>query len=65
MSARTHRPCGTQMSKAVFDHHNRVPRYRSQPIWVCNSCNAWEPREGWDGPLPADWDGQARSAERS
>lgn len=59
--ARIHRACGKPMYRGVFSTHTFPPRYRSQPIWSCvgGGCNAWEPREGWDGPLPADWDGQA------
>jgi hypothetical protein len=52
---RTH-SCGRQMTATRFDHHNPTPQYRDQPIWLCR--DGWEPREGWDGPLPADWDGQ-------
>ena len=57
--ARVHAACGQPMHLGVFDNHNPTPRYRSQPIWVCDPCGAWEPREGWDGPLPVEWDGQA------
>ncbi len=51
--------CGQPMTPAVFDHNNPTRQYRSQPIWKCRTCNAWEPRVGWNGSLPAGWDGQA------
>ena len=61
-SARTH-SCGTPMTSAVFAHNDPTPQHRSQPIWTCSPCNAWEPREGWAGPLPAGWDGTAWTGE--
>ena len=51
--------CGTPMTATFFGPHDPNPDNRSQPIWVCPPCNAWEPRDGWDGPLPDAWDGQA------
>lgn len=56
---RLHARCGQPMTASRFDHRNPTPNYRSQPIWSCHGCRMWEPREGWDGPLPAEWDGQA------
>lgn len=50
--------CGKPMTASFFGHNNQNPRYRSQPIWVCDADSAWEPRQGWDGPLPDGWDGQ-------
>jgi hypothetical protein len=55
---RIHRPCGQPMTPSRFGGNNPTPQYRRQPIWVCADCSAWEPRDGWDGPLPAGWDGQ-------
>jgi len=55
---RTHRVCGQPMHKRVFGHNNRTPAYRSQPIWACDNCQVWEPRDGWTGVLPAEWDGE-------
>ena len=54
-----HTACGQPMTPSVFDHNNPTPQYRSQPIWACDPCGMWEPREGWDGPLPDGWDGEA------
>lgn len=52
--------CGNPMSTSIFSPHSSTPEYRSQPIWICtHGCSAWQPREGWRGPLPAGWDGQA------
>lgn len=58
MTARIH-TCGEQMYASVFANTDPTPQYRSQPIWLCPPCNAWEPREGWGGPLPNGWDGRA------
>ena len=58
-TTRIHAACGQPMTRAVFDHHDPKPQNRSQPIWACSGCSAWEPREGWDGPLPDGWDGEA------
>ena len=54
---RIHRTCGRPMVATSFPHNTPTPQYRSQPTWTCTVCSAWEPREGWDGPLPAEWDG--------
>lgn len=59
MTARVHNRCGQPMAPTAFDHNNPTPQYRSQPIWACDDCQAWEPREGWNGPLPTGWDGRA------
>jgi hypothetical protein len=59
MSTRIHQPCGEPMTPSSFGLNDPTPMYRSQPVWVCSTCFKWEPREGWDGPLPATWDGQA------
>ncbi len=56
---RTHQLCGQPMTVSAFGRHDPTPLYRSQPIWACTPCNAWEPREGWAGPMPAGWDGEA------
>ena len=56
-STRTHQYCGKPMTATRFDHLNPTPQYRSQPIWVCDPCAEWEPREGWDGALPDAWNG--------
>jgi hypothetical protein len=61
---RIHAICGQPMNEGVFAHNDPTPANRSQPMWHCGSCSAWEPREGWDGLLPAEWDepaGQWRS----
>ena len=58
MSDRVH-DCGEPMYASVLGHTDPTPQYRSQPIWVCSPCGAWEPRDGWVGSLPAGWDGQA------
>lgn len=50
--------CGQSMAPSMFAHNNAVPEWRSQPIWLCVPCSAWEPRDGWRGPLPEAWDGQ-------
>jgi hypothetical protein len=41
------------MARSVFGKSNPTPQYRSQPIWTCGTCNAWEPADDWQGPLPA------------
>ncbi|MGX6604803.1 hypothetical protein ACWKSP_22145 [Micromonosporaceae bacterium Da 78-11] len=52
--------CGDTMFPAVLSKHSPTPQYRSQPVWLCGHCaNDWEPREGWDGQLPAAWDATA------
>lgn len=53
--------CGTPMLRSNFGPHDPTPQNRSQPIWVCQPCNAWVPRDGWDGPLPEAGDGQTWS----
>ncbi len=63
MTTRIHRPCGKPMLESLFGHNDRNPAYRSQPVWLCTPCNAWEPRDGWDGPLPDGWDGRAWTEE--
>lgn len=59
MDTRIHQQCGEPMTPSSFAHNDPTPQYRSQPIWVCGRCSAWEPRDGWDGPLPDAWNGQA------
>ncbi len=56
---RIHQRCGKPMTPGVFGHTDPNLQYRSQPIWQCRPCGAWEPREGWEGPLPEGWDGTA------
>jgi hypothetical protein len=58
-TARIHAACGNPMTPSQFGPHNETRHYRLQPIWLCDPCRAWEPREGWDAPLPAGWDGTA------
>jgi hypothetical protein len=50
-AARVH-SCGNPMTPSVFGPHDPTFQYRSQPIWLCTRCDKWEPRDGWDGPLP-------------
>lgn len=43
MTTHIHEPCGNPMSEAVFAHNNPTPQYRSQPIWDCFRCQAFDP----------------------
>ena len=53
---RIHKACGQPMVESVFGNHDPNPQLRSQPIWHCVRCSAWEPREGWHDELPTEWD---------
>lgn len=60
---RIHRRCGQPMTASILD--STTPAFRGQPIWLCPGCSAWEPREGWHGALPAEWDGHAWTASEA
>lgn len=62
MKPRVHRACGKPMTRSVFGPRDAIHQYRSQPIWLCNTCDRWEPSESWHGPLPAGWNGQTWEA---
>lgn len=51
-----HEQCGQPMVEGLFSRNDPVPSLRSQPVWACDPCQAWEPRDGWHGELPAGWD---------
>ncbi len=58
--------CGRPMFATPFGHHDPTPQYRSQPLWACaGPCQAWEPRQGWQGDLPDGWDGEKWTEENA
>lgn len=52
--------CDRPMRDSVMSKHSPVPAHRSRPIWICVApgCMSWQPRDGWQGPLPEGWDGE-------
>lgn len=59
---KTHEACGQEMTPSIFGNQDPTPAFRSQPILLCVRCEAWEPADGWIGPLPDGWNGERWTA---